>query len=185
MRTRVPRRPIVFLRFRCSICVCCSILILLIRKLFVVAYATVPVSRMQGRDLINLADDRDNLRLPQNAGRSPVSWGAICCQVEYRCARCCYIGRPPWATLPSCGELSDRERWCFSGVLDTMVCLRAASIVPLFYTGHWSVSNTVECKLPSLCVPIVTHFRLLLALLTVKCTIHRPVRILRQYIGQM
>jgi len=36
MRTRVLRRPIVFLRVRCSICVRCSILILL-RKLFVVA----------------------------------------------------------------------------------------------------------------------------------------------------
>ena len=36
MRTRVLRRPIVFLRVRCNVCVRCSILILL-KKLFVVA----------------------------------------------------------------------------------------------------------------------------------------------------
>ena len=40
----------------------------------------------------------------------------------------------------------------------TLVCLRAASIVPLFYKGHWSMSTAVECKLRCLYVPIVTHF---------------------------
>jgi len=132
-RTRVLRRPIVFLCVRCSVphCTCretgwkgvTGLIWLMIGTTF--SFYKMREDPWWAEELLSVV-------------------------VEHRCARFCNVRCPPWAALPSCGVLSDRERWLCSGVLYTLVCLRPASIVSL-YEGHWSVSTAVECKLRSLC----------------------------------
>jgi hypothetical protein len=151
MRMRVPRRPIVFFRVRCSI------LILLIKTVRCsIRYCTFRETGWNGVTGLIWLTIGTTFGFHKTREDPRLAEGLLAAEVEHHCAPFCNVRRPPWASVPSCAVLSERERWFCSGVLYTVVCAPEGRCC--YAAGHCSVSTAVECKLRSLYVLIVTQF---------------------------
>jgi hypothetical protein len=123
MRMRVLRWPIVFFRVRCSI------LILLIKTdrcsiiRCSILHCTFRETGWKGVTGLMWLKIGTTFGFHKTREDPRLAEGLLAAEVEHHCAPFCNVRRSPWASVPSCAVLSERERWFCSGVLYTVVCV--------------------------------------------------------------